>query len=73
MDEALAQEAISLLGTAAAMLIEDAHPLLVTRPANKDECGQVARAPGHLGSDLTALAGAAEVLARMRSDVTDRL
>lgn len=73
MNEELAREAAGLLGTAAATLIEEAHPLLVAPPATKGDCSTVARVLRQLASNLTALAGAAEVLARTSSDVTDRL
>lgn len=76
MNEELAREAVGLLGIAAAALIEEAHPALVTPVASREDYRNVARALRQLGSDLTALAGAAEVLASSipaGADVTDRL
>jgi hypothetical protein len=64
VDENLAREAIGLLGTAAAMLIEDAHLQLVTIPADRQEALALAQALRRLGSDLIALGAAAAVLLR---------
>src|SRR4028119_1867112 len=58
MNEELAREAVGLLGTAAATLIEAAHPLLVAPPATKGDCSTVARVLRQLAANLTALAGA---------------
>lgn len=64
IDEELARETIGLLGTAAAMLMEDAHLELVTTPANVDAAGALAATLQRLGADLNALGAAAAVLAR---------
>ena len=62
IDEELAREAIGLLGTAAAMLIEDAHLQLVTTPTDIEEAKALASVLQRLGADLTALGGAAAVM-----------
>jgi len=67
VDENLAREAISLLGTAAAMLIEDAHDALVVRPADAAAAVAMAIMLDRLGVDLQALGAAAAVLARSKS------
>jgi hypothetical protein len=63
-DEELAREAIGLLGTAAAMLIEDAHLELLTTPTDMDAACAVAASLQRIGTDLNALGAAASVLAR---------
>ena len=62
IDEELALEAAALLSTAAAMLIEDAHDQLVTRPVDKAGTAALGIALSRLGRDLSALAGAVHVL-----------
>ncbi len=64
IEEELAREAIGLLGTASAMLIEDAHLELVTAPANIDAAVALAATLQRLGADLESLGAAAAVLAR---------
>ena len=64
IDEELAREAIGLLGTAAAMLIEDAHGGLVALPTDASSGAALATLLGRLGADLSALGAAAAVLAR---------
>ncbi len=64
IDEELAQEAIGLIGTAAAMLIEDAHLELVTKPEDMEAARRLASTLQRLGTDLQGLAEAAAVLAR---------
>ena len=58
IDEDLAREAVALLGTAAAMLIEDAHDQLVTRPHDAAGAAALGVTLSRLGDDLSALAGA---------------
>jgi len=64
IEEELAREAIGLLGTAAAMLLEDAHLELVTTPAHIDAAEALAATLQRLGADLESLGAAAAVLAR---------
>ncbi len=64
IDDELAREAIGMLGTAAAVLIEDAHQQLVTLPADRQAAVHLAEALQQLGSDLTALGAASAVLIR---------
>jgi hypothetical protein len=64
IDEQLAREAIALLGTAAAMLIEDAHLQVVTTPADMEAGKGIAATLQGLGADLEGLGAAAAVLAR---------
>lgn len=64
IDEDLAREAVALLGTAAAMLIEDAHDQLVTRPLDASGAAALGITLSRLGDDLSALARAAQVLTR---------
>ncbi len=64
VDEELAREAIGLIGTAAAMLIEDAHLQLVTTPEDMEAARCLASTLQRLGADLQGLGGAAAVLAR---------
>lgn len=64
IDEELAREATGLLGTAAAMRIEDAHLQLVTRPGDVEAATALASTLQTLGADLEALGAAAAVLAR---------
>lgn len=64
IDEGLAREAIGHLGTVAAMLIEDVHPDLLTRPTDLDAARNVATILQRIGSDLDALGAAAAVLAQ---------
>ncbi len=74
IDEELAREASGLLGTAAAMLIEDAHLQLVTKPSDIDAATRLASTLQRLAADLQGLAAAAAVLARGRGEtVTTRL
>lgn len=63
-DKNLAREAIGLLGTAAAMLIEDAHDALVMRPTDAASAAALATLLVRLGADLSSLGAAASVLAR---------
>jgi len=63
-DQNVALEAVALLGTAAAMLIEDAHDQLVTRPLDAPDAAALAATLSRLGDDLSALAGAVRVLTR---------
>lgn len=62
IDEELAREGVGMLGTAAAMLIEDAHDVLVTAPADAEAVRLLAERLALLGGDLTALGAAAAVL-----------
>ena len=64
IDEELAREAIGLLGTAAAMLIENAHLELLTTPTDIDAARDNAATLQRIGTDLNALGAAASVLAR---------
>ena len=64
IDEDLARKAVALLGTAAAMLIEDAHDQLVTRPRDASDDAALGATLSRLGDDLSALAGAARVMTR---------
>jgi|GEM_PF-6867849 len=64
IDEDLALEAVALLGTAAAMLLEDAHDQLITRPRDASGGAALGITLGRLGDDLSALARAARVLTR---------
>lgn len=63
--EELARETIGLLGTAAAMLIEDAHSVLVTTPADIEAARDLAAELQRIGTDVNALATAAVVLAQL--------
>ncbi len=67
IDDELAREAVGMLGTAAAMLIEDAHLQLATRPADLQQALAVAEALQRLGTDLTSLGAAAAVLVRQHA------
>ena len=62
VDEQLARETIGSLGTAAAMLIEDAHLGLVMLPADAEAASALATALERLVNDLRALGAAAMVL-----------
>ena len=64
VDENLACEAIGLLGTAAAVLIEDAHAELLARPRDAAAAAALAAVLERLGADLQALGAAATLLAR---------
>ncbi len=64
IDEDLARKTVALLGTAAAMLIEDAHDQLVTRPLDASDAAALGATLSRLGDDLSALAGAVRVLTR---------
>jgi hypothetical protein len=64
IDEQLAQEGLGMLGTVAAMLIEDAHDMLVTVPGDAEAARLIAERLALLGAELTALGGAAAVLTR---------
>ncbi|MBA3643236.1 MAG: hypothetical protein H0W59_04115 [Chloroflexia bacterium] len=64
IDEDLARRTVALLGTAAAMLIEDAHDQLVTRPLDALEAAALGATLSRLGDDLSALASAVRVLTR---------
>ena len=64
IDEGLAREAVALLGTAAAMLIEDAHDQLVAQPLDAAGAAALGVTLSRLGDDLSALAGAVLVLTR---------
>ena len=64
IDEEVAREAIGLLGTAAAMLIEDAHLELLTTPTDMDAACAVAASLQRIGTDLNALGAAAAVVAQ---------
>ena len=64
IDKDLARETVALLGTAAAMLIEDAHDQLVTPPLDASDAASLGVTLNRLGDDLSALAGAARVLTR---------
>ncbi len=64
INEDLIRKVVALLGTAAAMLIEDAHDQLVTRPLNASEAAALGTTLTRLGDDLSALAGAVRVLTR---------
>jgi type II secretory pathway component PulJ len=62
IDDEVACKALALLGTAAVMLIEDAHPLLATSPRTTKAAAELAAAIAALGADLTASGAAAAVL-----------
>lgn len=64
IDQDLARNTVALLGTAAAMLMEDSHDQLVTRPLDASEAAALGSALTRLGNDLNALAGAVQVLTR---------
>jgi hypothetical protein len=64
IEEELAREAIGRLGTAAAMLIEDAHLQLVTTPGDMEAARAIASTLHRLGAELVALGAAAQVMAR---------
>jgi hypothetical protein len=64
IDEELARDAIGLLGTAAAMLMEDAHLELLTTPTDIDAARVLAATLQRLGGDVDALGAAAAVLAQ---------
>jgi len=64
IDEELAWEAIGLIGTAAAMLIEDAHLELVMKPEDMEAAQRGASTLQRLGTDLQGLGEAAAILAR---------
>ncbi len=64
IDEELAREAIALLGTAAAMLIENAHLELLTTPTDFDATHDIAATLRRIGTDVHALGAAAAVLAQ---------
>jgi hypothetical protein len=64
IDEGLARETIEGLGTAAAMLIEDVHFDLLTRPIDVDAARKIAVILEEIGNDLVALGAAAAVLAQ---------
>lgn len=64
IDDELALEAVGMLSTAAAMLIEDAHLQLVTTPADQQQALALAGALQRLGADLTSLGASAAVLVR---------
>ena len=55
IDEELARSAIALLGTAAAMLIEDTHLTLVTTPADIDAARADAETLQRVSEDVAAL------------------
>ncbi len=63
-DQKLRREAIGLLGTAAAMIIEDRHAALVVLPSDAASATALATMLERLGADLHALGAAAAVLAR---------
>lgn len=63
IDEELARNAITLLGTAAAMLMEDAHLELLTTPADIDAARAAAATLKRIGTEVDALGAAAAVLA----------
>ena len=64
IDEELAREAIGLLGTAAAMLIEDGHLELLTTPTDIDAARDIAATLQRIGADVNALGAAAAVVAQ---------
>ncbi len=64
IDEDLAGRTVALLGTAAAVLIENAHDQLVTRPLDALEAAALGATLSRLGDDLSALASAVRVLTR---------
>jgi len=64
IDEELARSAIGLLGTAAAMLMEDAHLELLTTPTDMDAACAIAATLQRIGTDVDALGAAAAVLAQ---------
>jgi hypothetical protein len=64
VDDELARESVAMLGTAAAMLIEDAHLQLVTVPVNRQQAVALAEALQRLGAELMSLGAAAAVLVR---------
>lgn len=69
IDKELARETIALLGTASAMLTEDAHGQLLTKPADANQARALAATIERLGTDLIALGAAAGVLARELPDL----
>ena len=64
IDEHLTLAAAALLGTTAAMLIEDAHDQLVTRPLDASDAAALGATLSQLGDDLSALADAVRELTR---------
>ena len=64
IEEELAREAIGLLGTAAAMLIEDVHLELLSTPTDIDAARAMAATWQRIGTDVDALGAAAAVLAQ---------
>jgi len=62
IDEELVREAIGLLGTAAAILIEDAHLELLTTPTDIDAARAIAATLQRIGTDVDALGAAAAIL-----------
>ncbi len=64
IDEELARVAIGLLGSTAAMLIEDAHLELLTTPTDMDAACVLAATLQRIGTDVDALGAAAAVLAQ---------
>ena len=62
-------EAVAALATAAAVLIEDAHPELLSTSIGPEAHADLLKS---LGTDLSALAAAATVLARYDAGKTRR-
>lgn len=65
-------QVVGRLGTAAAMLLEDRHLELVTRPRDLSAAAGVAAALEALGADLRALGAAAAVLVNQAEKQKDR-
>jgi hypothetical protein len=64
IDDEVARGALALLGTAAAMLVEDTHSLLMAPPRSAAAAEALAAAINRLGTDLSSIGAAAAVLSR---------
>jgi hypothetical protein len=64
INEELAMQAVGLIGTSAATLMEDAHIQLLTLPRDITEARASAATLQQLGAHLTALGAAAALLVR---------
>jgi hypothetical protein len=62
LDEKHVCDLVAQLGTAAAMLLEDRHPDLVTPPRDLSAAAGIAAMLEALGTEVTALGAAAAVL-----------
>lgn len=64
IEDEVAREALALLGTTAAMLVEEAHGRLTSPPRTMDAAVELIATLELLGREVSALAGAAAVLRR---------